>query len=73
MRAAKGGAVGRIGGREGGTILEGRETYASAGGHGNSDAPYHNHRWQIESCRNGCLVRFCFCDRAENPLRLGVA
>ena len=31
VRAADGGAVGRVRGREGGTILEGRETYASAG------------------------------------------
>ena len=44
MRVAERGAVGRVGGREGGAILEGGETYASAGGHGNGDAPYYNYR-----------------------------
>ena len=44
MRVTEGGAMGRVGGREGGAILEGGETYASAGGHGNGDAPYHNDR-----------------------------
>ena len=34
MRAAKGGAVSRIGGGKGGPILESREANASAGGHG---------------------------------------
>lgn len=38
MRAAKGGAMGCVGGREGSTILEGGETYASAGSHGDSNA-----------------------------------
>lgn len=42
MRAAKGGAMGRVGGGKGGTILKGGEAYASAGRHGNSDAPCHN-------------------------------
>lgn len=41
MRATKRGAVARVGGREGGSILEGGETYASAGGHGDGNAPYH--------------------------------
>ena len=40
MRAAKGSAVGRVGSREGSAILEGGETYASAGGHGNGNALY---------------------------------
>lgn len=46
MRAAKGGAVGRVGSREGIAILEGGETYASAGGHGDGNALYLNDRWQ---------------------------
>ena len=33
MRAAKGGAVGGVGGGERGAVLEGGETDASAGGH----------------------------------------
>lgn len=37
MRVAEGGAMGRVGGREGGAILEGGETYASADGHGDGD------------------------------------
>ena len=38
MGAAKRGAVGRVGGGEGGAILKRRETYAPAGGHGDGDA-----------------------------------
>ena len=48
MGAAKGGAVGRVGCGERGTILECGETYAPAGGHGDGDAPYHNNRLQTE-------------------------
>ena len=42
MGAAKGGAVGRVGGGEGGAILKRRETYAPAGGHGDGNASYRN-------------------------------
>ena len=35
--AAKGSAMGSVGGGEGGAILESRETYTSAGGHGSGD------------------------------------
>lgn len=46
MRCAEGGAVGCVRGREGGAILEGRKTYASAGRHSNGDAPDQNDWWQ---------------------------
>lgn len=49
MRAAKGGTVSCVGGREGSAILEGGETYASAGGHGDGNVFYHNDRWQSGS------------------------
>lgn len=65
MRAAKGGTMGRVRGREGGAVLEGGETYASAGGHGDGSALCYN-GW-IE----GWLERLLY--RAENPLRLGIA
>ena len=45
MRAAKGGAVSRVGRRKRGAILKSREAYASAGGHGDGDAHYHNNRF----------------------------
>ena len=51
MRAAKGGAVGRVRARKRSAILEGGETYASAGGHGDGNALCYNDRWQM----NGCL------------------
>lgn len=50
MGAAKRGTVGRVGGGEGGAILEGGETYASAGGHGSGGVPYQKERWEIEAC-----------------------
>ena len=53
MGAAKGGAVGRVGGGEGGAILECRETYAPAGGHEDGDALYHNNCLQTEPSSEG--------------------
>lgn len=50
MRAAEGGAVGRVGGREGGAVLEGGETYASAGGHSDYYASSEIDRWRSETC-----------------------
>ena len=44
MRTAKGCAVGRVRGREGGAVLKSRETYSSTGGHDNSDGSYQNDR-----------------------------
>ena len=58
MRAAKGGAVGRVGGREGGTVLKGGEAYASAGRHSNGDILYHSDRSHTELSRNECFVRY---------------
>lgn len=55
MRAAKRGTVGRVRGREGSPILEGGETYASAGGHGDGNALYHNERWQEWNLIDECL------------------
>ena len=69
MRAAKGGAVARVRGGEGGAILEGGETNASADGHGDGDAPYHNFdasRVNLVGINASALMRFC--GRAENPL-----
>ena len=64
MGAAKGGAVGRVGDGEGGAILKCGETYASAGGHGDGDYPFHNNRLQTEptssrvvASKKGLLIR----------------
>ena len=70
--------MGRVRGREGGAVLESRETYSSTGGHGNSDAPYQNDRWQTETCKttNGCTwINWGLIGKAELILRLelGVA
>ena len=57
MGAAKGGAVSRVGGGEGGAILKSGETYAPASGHGDNDAPCHNNCLQTEPRGEGARVR----------------
>ena len=74
MGAAKGGAVGRVGGGEGGAILKRGETYASAGGHGDGDYSFHNNCSQTEptssrvvASKKGLLIM------RNNQLRCSIA
>ncbi len=68
MRAAEGGAVSRVRGGEGGAILEGGETYAPAGGHGNCDGHYYDEHPTLSKS-----ALFSIECRAEDQLEIEVA
>ena len=67
MGAAKGGAVSRVGGGEGGAILKSGKTYAPASGHGDGDAPCHNNCLQTKLGGEGarCQVPGARCQVAS--------
>ena len=59
MRAPEGGAVSRVGGGEGGAILEGGETYASTCGHADGNALYWrdpSNGQEMEPCGEDFLI-----------------
>lgn len=62
VRTAEGGAVGGVGGGEGRAVLEGGQTYASAGGHGElrcslSQWMHHEACRVVASVPQPCLAR----------------